>query len=167
LRRQRRVVADRGRQRAAIHRERAGEDKPRPRAQRAAGIEHGPGAVQIDPVPEIGVGLGLAADDRGEMKNRIGAGRDQPLHRFTVGNVAGDEPDPPIVGQRQCRGRVVEQHQFLDRPKRAAVAEQLQRDPPPEKPAPSGDHDPHVLCPIVCWMADCVLRGLALRGTSG
>jgi hypothetical protein len=62
LRRQRRFVADRGRQRAAIDRERAREHHPWAGLERAAGIEHRAGAFEIDAVAEIGVGFGLAAD---------------------------------------------------------------------------------------------------------
>ena len=105
LRRQRRVVADRVRQRAAINRERAGEDRAWVRAERAAGVEHGAGAVEIDPVAEIGVGLGLAADDRGEMEDRVGAGADQRPDRGAVGDVAGDERGPAC---RQAAARPTE-----------------------------------------------------------
>jgi hypothetical protein len=144
LRRQRGVVADRRRQRAAIDRQRAGEDEARRGAQGAAGVEHSAGPVEIDAVAEIGVGLGLAADDGGEMKHRIGAGCNDARHRLAVGDVAGDERQTLVIRQRQRRGRVVEQCQLVDRPERRTFRQQLQRHPPAEKAAPAGDHDAHV-----------------------
>ena len=80
LRRQRGLLADLRRQLAAIDRERTGEDQPWQAVrlpERATGVEHGAGAVEIDPVAEIGVGLGLPADDRGQMEHRVRAGADQ------------------------------------------------------------------------------------------
>ncbi len=114
LRGQRGVVADRRRQRAAIDRERAGEHHARAGAERAAGVEHGARAVEIDAIAEIGVGLGLAADHRGEVEHRMGAGRDHPAHRLAVGDVAGHDAQPLVVRQRQSRRRIVEQNQLVD-----------------------------------------------------
>ena len=69
-----------------------------------AGVEHGARTIEVDPVAEIGFSLGLAADDRREMEDRVGAEfwsiwRDQSAHRVTVGDVAGDELDSPVFGQ--------------------------------------------------------------------
>ena len=114
LRRQRRVVADRRRQRAAIDRERAGENDARAGAERAAGIEHRARAVEVDAIAEIGVGLGFAADDGGEMEHRARAGGDHPAHRRAIGDVAGHQPQPPVLGQGQGRGCIVEQHELVD-----------------------------------------------------
>ena len=63
-------IDDTQRQGAAIDRERTREDKARAGPERAAGVEHRAGAVEIDVIAEIGVGLGLAADHGGEMKHR-------------------------------------------------------------------------------------------------
>ena len=98
------------------------------------------------------------------MKHRVGAGRDQRRDRLAVGDVAGDDREPPVVGQRQRRRRVVEQHQLLDRPARGPAVEQPHRDPPPEKPAPAGDHDAHGLPPLcACRTAAGCLDGLAVE----
>ena len=91
LRGQRGFVADRWWQGAAINSERAGENEHRRSAERAARVEHGAGAVEVDPVTELGVRLGFAADDCGEVKHRTRAGRDQPRHGVPVGDIAGDQ----------------------------------------------------------------------------
>jgi hypothetical protein len=139
LRGQRRVVADRRRQHAAIDRKRAGEDDARTAPERAAGLEHRAGAVEVDAVAEIGVRLGLTADHRSEVKDRIRAGRDHLADRGAVGDVAGHQTQPRVLGQWQCGGCVVEQHELVD----VAAVEQTQRHPAAEKPASTGDDDPH------------------------
>ena len=75
LRRQRRVVGQGRRHVAAEHRDRAGEDQARGLRQRAAGFEHGAGAVEIDAHAQIEIGLGGGADDGGEMEHAVGVGR--------------------------------------------------------------------------------------------
>src|SRR5262249_48360925 len=119
--------------------ERTGKDHARAGSERPAGIEHRACSVEIDPVAEIGVGLGLAADDRGEMKYRVRARRNQTTRRLAVGDVAGDRPQPLVLQQWQRRGRVVEQNKSVA----LAPPEQLHRDPPPQKTTATGNNDSH------------------------
>ena len=73
------------------------------------------------------------------MEDRIRSGGDYPAHRLEIGDVAGYQLQPPVLGQRQGRGRIVEQHELVD----FAAFEQAQRYAATEKAATTGDDDAH------------------------
>src|SRR5262249_21040672 len=114
LRARRRAVADVRRQLAAVDRERTRKDQPRTGAERTAYLEHRAGAVEVHPVTEIGVGLGFTADDSGEVIDRVGPRRYRRRDRLAIGDVACQHRDALVVGQRQDRGRAVEQDEVVD-----------------------------------------------------
>ena len=65
---------DHSRHVAAEDGERAGEDEARPAAGGAHRLEQLAGAVEIDPRAEVEVGLGVGADDGGQMPDQVGVG---------------------------------------------------------------------------------------------
>ena len=90
-RRMEEFVTDALRKRRAEHRDRRGEHHPRLVA--AAGqpyrIEQHPGAVEIDAIALVEIKLGLAGDDRRQMKNHVGTIRHQLFGGAGYGEVAG------------------------------------------------------------------------------
>ena len=96
--------------------------------------------VEVDAHADVEVGLGLAADDRGEMEHRVGVGRDGALDDGGVGEIAGDGRDAR-VGERR-RGHDVEQHDLAEsRATAARVGQRPALEQPrarrlPRKPAP-------------------------------
>jgi len=85
------LVADRLRKRRAEHRDRRGEHHPRPItvADFADGVEQMPRAVEVDAVALVEVGLGLAGNDGGEVKDEIGPRRHQLFRLARRGEVRG------------------------------------------------------------------------------
>ena len=73
-------------------------------------LEQIAGAVQIDGIALVEIGLGLARDDGGQMKDHVRAICHQPLDGGAVGNVAGDlghlvrgrQPGRDHVERGQC-----------------------------------------------------------------
>ena len=82
LRRQRRIVEHDRRKRAAVDRDRAGEDDARLMARRAADFEQRARPVQVHAHAEIEVRFRLTADHRREMKNGGGLAVDGALEQL-------------------------------------------------------------------------------------
>jgi hypothetical protein len=77
------------------------------------------------------------------MEHRACAGADHPTHRRAIGDVAGHQPQPSVLGQGQGCGCIVEQHELLD----IAPLEQVPRHAGPQKAAAAGDDDAHGSAP--------------------
>ena len=48
------------------------------------------------------------------MKHRVGPGSHYSAYRLAIGDVAGHQSQSPVLGQREGRGRIVEQHELVD-----------------------------------------------------
>src|SRR6185437_11300332 len=120
-----------------------------PGAEGAARLEHGARPIEIDAVADIGIRLGLAAYHSGEVEDGAGALVDQLAHRCRFGNVAGDNLEPLVGGERRRGGRVVEEHEFVDRrlapigTGQRAPLQQALRQAPADEAGTAGDDDPH------------------------
>ena len=73
------------------------------------------------------------------MKHRVGPGSHYSAYRLAIGDVAGHQSQSPVLGQREGRGRIVEQHELVD----FEAFEQAQRYAATEKAATTGDDDAH------------------------
>ena len=118
LRRQRGGLGHDVRQGAAVDRTAAGEDESRLMPAGATDLEQQAGAVEIDPHPEIEIGLRLAAHHRREVKHRGRAGVDEPIEKRAIGDVAGVRRDARVVDRR--RRNDIEQQEPIDRLRAAA-----------------------------------------------
>ena len=133
---------------AAIDRDRAREHEADRLGQRPAGLEDVAGAIQIDPVAEIEVLLGIGADDRGQMEHAIGARADQAAHRGRIGDVAGGRLEARIVGQAvglddiEQGDRPDRLHGAVPVHQRAAGKERA-RELLADEAGAAGDHDAH------------------------
>ena len=145
LRHDRQVVADDGRQLAAVNRDRTGEDEAGHPAAGAAQIEQRPRGVDIDPHAELEVGLRHAADDGREMKDGSRRGIDGAGEERSISDVADDRVDSGIVeaGRRDD----VDERDALNRLLPAgcicqgAALEQRPREPAAEESRAAGDDD--------------------------
>jgi hypothetical protein len=88
-------IADLFRERRAEHRDRRREHQPRlvASAGMADGVDQVARAVEIDPVTLVELGLGLAGDDRREMKDHLRPVRDQRFRRAGIGEIGGHDAD--------------------------------------------------------------------------
>ena len=86
-------VADLFRERRAEHRDRGREHQPRlvAAAGVADGVDQVARAVEIDPVALVELGLGLAGDDRGEMKDHLRPMGDQRFGRAGIGKIGSHD----------------------------------------------------------------------------
>ena len=147
LRRERRVVGHRIGQRAAEHRERAREHELGRRRERAAALEQRARRVEVHAHADVEVGLGLAADDGGEMEHRVGVGRDGARDDGRIGEVAGDRRDARVGGEARRARRRAARSRDLARAARGvgegAALEQLAGEAGAEEAGAAGDHDAH------------------------
>ena len=86
-------VADLFRERRAEHRDRGREHQPRlvAAAGVADGVDQVARSVEIDPVALVELGLGLAGDDCGEMKDHVRPMRDQRFRRAGIGKIGSHD----------------------------------------------------------------------------
>ena len=105
--------------RPAEHGAGAGEDQARPAREGAHRVQEMPGAVEIDGVAQVDVGLGGTADHGRQMVDRVVAGAEEVEDDARAGDVAGQQLQARVRGQALGRGDV-EQGDALD-----PAAEQL------------------------------------------
>ena len=105
--------------------------------------------MKVDPHAEIEILLGFAADHRGEVKDRTGAGIDQRLRGTRLGEVPQPQLDARVIGQRRDSGADVADDDALDLVLGAigtgdcATFEQRRYETATEKPGAAGDKNLH------------------------
>ena len=143
-----RFVLDHGVLAAGEAGDRGGEhDAGRLAAEATAGVDHGVGAADVDAPAELVVGLGLGGDDRGQVEDHVGVGRDRVGGELD--EVAGDGVDRKCrVGLRR-RGDV-EQRQAGDGcVAQLAVARQSGGDLATQETAAAENGNPHEPSPTL------------------
>ena len=82
-------------------------------SQPAADVEQVSRRIKVDPHAQVEVGLGHAADDRRQMKDRRGLGIDHVLDEGGIGDVPGEGRHARVrVSGRQDH---IDEHQLLNR----------------------------------------------------
>ena len=138
-------------QRSTEHRDRGGEDQPRSvpvdRVRGADRLEQCTGAVEVDPVAVVEVGLGLTGDDGGQVEDHVRPAGDDPLRRTGYGQVCRPAGRRSTPAGRCVRFHEVDQAEPADLGVvvQPSVAGQTGDELPADHPGRADHGDVHVL----------------------
>ena len=148
------IVGDGRRERRAEHRDRRGEDEPRPiaAAGRADGFEQRTRAVEIDPHALVEIELGLAGHHAGQMKDHLGPAGDGGTHGRRIGDIGRGGLDFAGEFVGLLRGDDIDQRELVDGSAvERAVSDEPRYELAPDHARGAGDENMHRLSvPLSC-----------------